>query len=271
MKYKLIVSDLDGTALKSDRTASDRTVKAIRDYQAAGGTFIICTGRMFESVLRVAPLLGLDKLNVPICAMDGGIIKESMTHKVIMLNTMPYRQTAAFASQCEELGCYFQIYSEDKLFVCEENDVNREYCSLTKVKMNVVGKLSDYILANKLKCVKVLIADQNADSFLEHFVGKYDQIQFFMSSPTYLDGASVDAGKGNALKCVAELFGIDLSETIAIGDSMNDISMVKEAALGVAVANAEDRLMRVADYVAPSNDEDGLAFIIEKAIADQLP
>ena len=270
MKYKLIVSDLDGTALRSDKTSSERTRQAIRDYRAAGGTFIISTGRMFESMLKVAPELGLDTLNVPICAMDGGIIKESRTGKLIEINTMPYEQAAAFAKECEEIGVYFQVYTEDKLFVKEENDINRTYCAITKVQMHPVGCLSEYILKNRLQCVKVLISSDKAESYLDRFVGRFDGIQFFLSDVEYLDGASVKAGKGNALKRIAQLFDVDMSETIAIGDSMNDVSMVSMASLGVAMGNADARLKKVAKMIAPSNNDDGLAYIIEKAIKDEL-
>lgn len=270
MKYKLIVSDLDGTALRDDRTASEETVRAIKEYQQAGGTFIISTGRMYESIVNNAYLLGLDEINIPICALDGGVIKESKTGKLIALHTMPYTQTASFARECERLGCYFQVYTEDKLYVEKENEINRHYCEVSKIKMHAVGKLSDFILKNKLQCVKVLIAHERADTFLNYFKDKYDGIQFFLSLSSYLDGASLEAGKGNALLSLAQHLDIDRKETVAIGDSMNDISMIEAAALGVAVENADDRLKRHADLIVPSNNEDGLAYLIHKAICDEL-
>ncbi|MBE5730887.1 MAG: HAD family phosphatase [Clostridiales bacterium] len=270
MKYKLIVSDLDGTALNSHRAVSPRTVKAIADYRKAGGTFILSTGRMYESVIQVVDSFGLGELNVPICAMDGGIIRESKTGKIIELNTLPYEKAAAFAAECERRGSYFQVYSVDKLYVAEENEINREYCAHTKVKMNVVGCLSKYISDNKLQCVKVLVASKTADAELEYFKDRIEGVQFFLSDVEYLDGASVKAGKGNALRTVAKHYGISLDNTIAIGDSMNDVSMVSIAGLGVAMGNADERLKRVAKMIAPSCDEDGLAVIIEKAIRDEL-
>lgn len=270
MKYKLIFSDFDGTALRSDRTVSAKTVQAVKDYRAAGGTFIISTGRMYESVLKCADMFGLTDINMPISAMDGGIIKESLSGKVIALNTMPYEQTADFAYECDKLGCYCQVYTQDKLYVERENDINRDYCNITKIKMHPVGKLGDYILKNKLACVKVLIAADNADSYLDYFRDKYSDIQFFLSFTRFLDGASKKAGKGNALKLLAEYLGVDKSATVAIGDSMNDISMLESAALGVAVANADDRLKKSADIIAPSCDEDGVADIIYRALRDEL-
>lgn len=270
MKYKLIVSDLDGTALRSDRTASPRLIDAIKRYRAAGGNFIISTGRMYESIVNNAHLLGLDGINLPICALDGGLIKESMTGRVIALHTMPYEQTAAFASDCERLGCYYQIYTENQLYVAEENDINRHYCEVSKISMKAVGRLSDYIKHNKTACVKVLVADKKADSYLDYFKDRYQNIRFFLSWASYLDGAALEAGKGNALITLARHLGVDMSRTVAIGDSMNDISMIQTAALGIAVANADDRLKCNANMFAPSNDEDGVAYILERAMADEL-
>lgn len=270
MKYRLIVSDFDGTVLRSDRTASERTINAIKAYREAGGTFVISTGRMFKSIVNHAHVLGLDGINIPVSAMDGGVIKESVTGKTIASFAIPYEQAAQFGLECERMGCYYQVYTEDTLFVAEENDFNRGYCEISKIGMTAVGRLSDYIIKNKLPCVKVLISDKNVESYLNYFKDRYADMQFFLSHISFLDGASIKAGKGNALGILADYLGVDMSETIALGDSMNDISMVKEAALGVAMANADDRLKKVADLIAPSNDDDGVAYVIERAIKDLL-
>lgn len=269
MKYKLIISDLDGTALRSDRTASERTRRAIAEYRAAGGIFTLSSGRMFESMLKVAPALGLD-FDIPMCAMDGGIIKMSESKRLLAIHVMPCESVACFAEECEALGIYFQVYTEDKLFVASENDINRRYCSITKIPMNPVGRLSEYVRRNRLACVKALIADPDAQSYISRFEGRFEGMNFFMSAPEYLDGAACEAGKGNALAFLAAHFGVDLSRTAAVGDSMNDISMIRAAGLGVAVANADDSLLAHARYLAPSNDEDGLAYLLEAATRDEL-
>lgn len=269
MKYKLVFCDFDGTLLRSDRTASKETIEAIKEYRSKGGIFIISTGRMFESIIGSLRLIGLDGVNMPVSAMDGGIIKESITQKTIALHTMPYGQVSDFARECENMGLYFQVYTKDSLIVAEENEINRNYCAITKVVMNKVGILSKFIEHNKLECVKVLIADKNVEKYLKYFDGKYKDIQFFLSAKEYLDGASVFAGKGNALKALASELNIDLEDTMAIGDSMNDISMVETAGVGIAMGNADERLKKIASFIAPSNDDDGVAKIIRKITYDE--
>ena len=157
MKYKLFVSDFDGTALKSDRTISPRLIKAIDEYRRAGGVFVISTGRMFESIVNHAHLLGLDGVNMPVSAQDGGVIKESITKKEIAVTPILKDDVLAFSLECERIGAYFQIYSSDTLFVAEENDFNLRYCAVSRIGKKVVGRLSDFIKRTPIDFVKVLM------------------------------------------------------------------------------------------------------------------
>lgn len=268
MKYKLFVSDFDGTALRSDRTVSDELIKAISEYSKAGGTFVISSGRMYESIVNHAHLLGLSDANMPICAQDGGVIK-TLSGAEIAITAMPKADVLAFALDCERLGLYYQIYSKDTLFVEKENEFNLKYCHVSKIGMRSVGKLSDFIASSKEEFVKVL-HHGDAEGGLKYFNGRYEGIRFFLSSATFLDGASINAGKGNALLKLCAHLGLDIADAIAIGDSMNDISMVEAAGLGAAVKNADDRLKAKADIVVPSNDEDGVAQLIYRAINDEI-
>ncbi len=112
MKYKIIASDFDGTLLRSDRTVSRRTVEAIARYRKEGGLFTVSTGRMFDSIRRSLDELGMQDVNVPIIAMDGGIIRESVSGKVLASYPMPKAEVVDFCERCEKIGCYFHIYTD---------------------------------------------------------------------------------------------------------------------------------------------------------------
>lgn len=269
MKYKLFVSDFDGTALRSDRTVSKKLIEAIKDYREAGGTFVISSGRMYESIVAHAHMLGLGDVNMPICSQDGGLIKESLSGKIIAVTAMPKSDVLAFVLECERLGRYCQIYSSDTLFVAEENEFNLKYCEVSKIGKRVVGKLSDFVASSDLDFVKVLLHG-DAEEGLRYFQGRYAGIRFFLSSATFLDGASINAGKGNGLKKLCAHLSIDVGESIAVGDSMNDISMIEAAGLGVAVANADVRLKDKAKLIVPSNDDDGVAYLLNMALYDKI-
>lgn len=100
---------------------------------------------------------------------------------------------------------------------------------------------------------------------LEDAVG--DKITLLYSNPYYLEIFPKEAGKGNAVKRLAEILGIPIENTYAAGDQENDISMLEAAGVGVAMLNATDAVKRVCDIVTDEdNDHDGLADVILRAI-----
>ena len=90
------------------------------------------------------------------------------------------------------------------------------------------------------------------------------------SAPIFLEVTSHDAGKGNALEYLAHYFSIPISQTVAVGDHLNDLSMVLRAGLGCAVDNAIPELKERADLVLPSVFDDGVAVLIERVLADEI-
>jgi Cof subfamily protein (haloacid dehalogenase superfamily) len=105
-------------------------------------------------------------------------------------------------------------------------------------------------------------------STLEETFG--DKLNCIKSDAEYLEILPENASKGLALEIIAQSLGIPMAEVIAAGDHFNDISMIKAAGLGVAVQNAEPEVLDAADYITASNDEDGVADVIEKVIAGLL-
>ena len=91
-----------------------------------------------------------------------------------------------------------------------------------------------------------------------------NDVQFQYSSDNFIDFVSKNGGKGEALRKVAALLNVPMEKTIAMGDHQNDVSMLKAAGLGIAVANAREEVKKAADYVTVSNDEDAVAEIINK-------
>ena len=96
-----------------------------------------------------------------------------------------------------------------------------------------------------------------------------DQLNIVFSKPFFLEATDKNASKGTALLKVAEMYGIKPQEVIAIGDSENDISMIRNAGLGIAVANAKERIKKEADFVTLSNNESGVAYAINKFIFNE--
>ncbi len=271
MKYKLIFSDFDNTMLRSDLTVGEKTIAAIKDYIARGGHVVVCTGRMTCSINSWREKLGIGDQPIPTVGFAGSHIVDR-DDKTLHIETMDVDEVIRMLKMGEELGVYTHFYDTDYVYVAEENDINRNYRAITGAKLKVVGKLSDYLAAHRdMSVVKSMVVTAHTD--MPRVVEAYRTlglkgIDAVTSNPNFLDFTASTAGKGEGLRRVAELLGIPMSETIAVGDNQNDISMIKAAGLGVAVGNALPEVKEIADYVAVPNDQDPIAQIIAEFCGD---
>lgn len=276
MKYKLIASDFDGTLANSRDFISPENEAAIADYIAAGGVFTVSSGRMYASVMRKIKALNLDKYGIPVMSFQGALVTDSVTGEHIYKRLMNRELVAEIAEYCEEKGYYFHTYSADEIFIAEKNELSEAYCKAVHVEQyaRYVGKVSEFLRNNDVELVKGLVINFDPIKLEEirrelnaHFDGR---VSFMNSSTMLVECVDNSAGKGNALLHVAEKLGIDRSETVAIGDAMNDLSMIRAAGMGCAVANAAEKLKEEADFLAVSNDDNAVAQIIRLALKDKL-
>lgn len=265
-KYKLVVSDFDGTLRRSDDTVSEHTKKVIAEFKRRGGIFTISTGRMHKAIASRIADVGLTG-RFPLMSFQGAFIRDSESGDVLLKLPIERDFAIEVANECKRLNIYCHYYTFDELYIPEITESNTIYCKLNRITPTVVGDLAAHLKNNREEIAKVLcIVDtdkiQAAQKTLNAKFG--DRASVFISAPQLLEVVSSKAGKGNGLKFAAKLNNIDLSETIAVGDEMNDYTMIQAAGLGVAVSNANEKLKSVADYITLSNDEDGVAAVIEK-------
>ena len=267
MKYELIFCDFDGTLLRNDLTVGEKSVKAIKDYISRGGNFVICTGRMSRSMDGWLDYLGIRNQRIAVAGFQGTHIADT-SGKLLYCDYIDPDSVYKIMELGKRLGVYTHFYDPDWVYVEEENDINREYRRITSVPLKVVGDLCSYIKSHPdLKVVKAMaVAPEDK---LDEVRAQYEKldlkgVQFQYSSDNFIDFVSESGGKGEGLKKVAALLDIPIEKTIAVGDHQNDVSMLKAAGLGIAVANAREEVKKAADYVTVSNDEDAVAEIINK-------
>lgn len=272
MKYKMITSDFDDTLLRSDNTISQRTKDAIVAYVKAGGVFTISTGRMHESIQKRLIDAGIDNMSFPLISFQGALVTDSITREHIYEKPMDKELALAFARECERMGLYYHCYSFDTLYVKSITEENEFYCKVCDIEAKEVGDLIEFIQKTDIVIAKMLVieSEQNMPETLKTMISRFPQANIVTSNPRLLEIVNKDAGKGNTLLRVAKSLGIKGEECIAIGDSMNDYSMIEAAGLGVAVDNACDALKKIAGLITTSNNEEGVAKILEDATADIL-
>ena len=269
MKYKLIASDFDNT-IYDGQQVSPRVIQAIAEYRRAGGKFVVATGRIFESIRKKVPGLGVDD---EVIACQGAAVYDMRNSEVLERFPLPYEIAKKVVDYYEAKGDVCHAYADREFFVAEENPFSKVYAEYCEVTPHYLG----YPLSKHLptmpwvnKVISILPEDV-IDGRLEEVAALLgSEAEVTKSAPMFLEVTSAKAGKGNSLIALAGRLGIPIEETVAVGDNLNDLSMVRAAGLGVAVANGVPALKDAADLVIPSVSEGGVAELIHRILRDEL-
>ena len=260
--FRLLALDLDGTLLNSSLKVSDRNGEAVRRALAAGVNVVLATSRWYLLAKRTADRLGI---TTPLICNNGAIVKtpdngEELLH--LRLDQEVAREVAALA---DENGWETFTTIEDDTFMRMRPGVVPERLP---AGLRVSESQADEISKRQPTTVLVFGNDavvQIADRFLD---GYRERAKFSLNRPNNLPHYVIlthpDAEKSRALELVCEELGVPLSETIAMGDSESDLEMIQRAGLGIAMGNAPDEVQRAALHIAPTNDDDGVAWAIER-------
>ncbi|WP_028560449.1 Cof-type HAD-IIB family hydrolase [Paenibacillus pinihumi] len=266
MPYKLIAIDVDDTLLNDELQVTARTKQALQQAIEQGVTVTLATGRMYASAQNIARQI---ELNVPIITYQGSLVKTLLDGQVIYERYVPTEAAKKLYEYCEAKGLHLQLYVDDVLYVKEENDKIAGYSRLSKIPYVVAPNFADLVLQPQMK---MLIIDEpelldKVAVELKALIG--DIAHITKSKPHFLEIMHKEGTKGHALAFLASHIGCTLEEAIGIGDSWNDHEMLEMAGLGVAMGNALPSLKEIANYVTRSNNEDGVAHVIEKFVLGQ--
>lgn len=262
-KYKLIAADLDDTLLNDKLQVSEENKIAIKKAQEMGTTFTIATGRMFRSAYPIAKELDIKG---PIISYQGAYIKNVENGEVLVEYAVPIELAKEVIKTGYDAGVHINLYINDKLYVDSVTSEGIMYSNQAKVDLNPVGNLLDFINCAPTKII--YIADSEILNTLQNKLQeKYGKSLYITKSkPYYLEFLHPHASKGYALKKLAEEMGIARDEIICFGDSYNDIDMIEFAGLGVAMGNAPEDIKKIADSVADTNNNNGVAKFLSKYV-----
>ena len=266
INYPLIISDFDGTLLRSDGTIAPETKLAIDGYIAAGGKFGICTGRMTGSILPRAKELGLKGL---VASYQGSVVSDIESGALLVDGFIPFDGAVKICKVFEEMGLHTHVYTLDKFYVNMDDEALSMYERVCSVKGDVVlsEPLSALVAREKLKVRKVLAMVEPADkkrifSAVEKALGEEFYVTY--SAASLVEITSKTFKKGSAVRFMADYYHVPVERTVAVGDSLNDLPMLDAAGLGLAVRNADEMLKDKAISFEYSNDENAIGRIIER-------
>lgn len=264
--YKMIAIDIDDTLLNDDLQVTQTTMQALKKAADEGVFITLATGRMFASAKQVANQIDL---NVPLITYQGSLIKNLKDETVIYERFVPEDVVAYLFDFCVEHQLHIQTYYEDRLYVLEDNEKIKNYVKQSNVPYHVE---TDVEKLKHTPAIKIVIIDDpdKLDQLALKFKPKFgNKVHITKSKPYYLEFLHPEGNKGSALRFLAETFQCPQDQTIAVGDSWNDREMIEYAGLGVAMGNAVQELKDIANYITLTNNENGVAHVIEKFILNE--
>ena len=267
MAYKLIALDVDGTIRSHDHPTSERTRRTIQSVKDAGAVVTIATGRSYKSGASAASDVNL---TAPIVTFQGAHVADPRTGEVLWHAPLTCDMTAAALDALTGWnGVQAAGYLGDEIFVTEMTDWARAYGERTGVGVRVVD--SDELASISLSRIVVHGEDdvikRLEQSLKTHFDG---DMYITRSLPYFCEILHPNGGKDKALEWLCGHLGVSRDQTIAFGNGYNDVHMLEWAGKSVAVGDAVDEVLEIADVVAPPMEEDGVAQVLDDLLEKGL-
>jgi Cof subfamily protein (haloacid dehalogenase superfamily) len=259
-RISLVLSDVDGTLVTSDKKLTPRAVSAARALRNKGIPFTVASSRPPFGLKSVVGELGLDQ---PFASFNGGFLGRP-DGEALAEHWIPTQIAAEAIHYFEQWG--FEIWAfTAREWLCRDSEgayVAHEMRTVSQ-KPTVVKSFDPFLDA--LGKIVAVSADRDRLAQCEAAAQARfgDLAGVARSQAYYLDVTHPEANKASALKTIAAALGAPLSECVAIGDGVNDLGMLQTAGFGIAMGNGVEALRAEADYVTASNEEDGFARAIE--------
>lgn len=269
MKYKLIVMDMDDTLLRDDHTISDENKKAIKKAQENGVKVILASGRPTFAIRDYAKQLELDKYGSYILSYNGAVITDCSTDQNIFERSLTKETAHKLYDLSREHNVHIHTYVNDDIVTEEANEYTEIERVITGMKVKTIDDFKQVVSGNVIK-VLMLEEPEYLKKVEEKLKPKVaDQLNMTISKPFFLEFMDKEVDKSTSLARLIDKINIKKEEVIAIGDSYNDLGMIKFAGLGVCVENAPEDIKTYADYVTASNMDHGVAKTIEKFVFEK--
>ena len=292
--YKFVAIDLDGTMLNSYGIVTENTKNVIKKVLNEGIEVIIASGRPIDSIKTIAKEIESKKYFI---AGNGALIYDIQNDRIIYEKYMSKEKVLEIIKICEENSISYNLYTEttiiakalkyNVLYYHKENLKKEEN---KRTNITIVDDIHKYVenLENP-RFLKITVCDENKFVF-QSIIKKLRKVSnievldvLHMSRKMIKQGTEdipieyyyteislKDVDKWNAIAFLMEKMNLKKEEVVAIGDNMNDKIMIENAGLGVAMGGSTPNIINIADYVTTSNNDEGVANVLEKIIKEEL-
>lgn len=259
---KMVMSDIDGTIYTPETGITQEVKDCIHSLEKKGVKFVIATGRTYASAKYMA-----DKAEVkcPLVCYQGGLIC-SYDGEILNAEYLDEKIARRIITDFKKRNIHLNVYVNDTLYVENDNKYIKDYIGDKGIDYFKVNSFDDLNFSRLNKMLAIVYDEKFIDDLIQELRQKYPEIYAVKSFKYFCEIASNRASKGNALKFLADKYGISLDEVFAIGDQNNDIEMVQTAGIGAAMGNGTPEIKAAADYTADTVQNNGFVKAVQKFV-----
>ncbi len=269
--YRIIALDLDGTLLNDRKEISPRTYRALAEAHRMGAEIVPSTGRIYNTLPETVARLPFLRY---IIEANGAQVYDIREHKVLHQALLDLDKAMEIYRYLDEIDCIYDCYLDGKgycpaaFYAIAEKYTSDGYD--TAHFLGTRSPLSDYksaLIARGEALQKISIFFQHREEkipVMEALTNRFPWAAISTSVPNNIEINSSLATKGEAIRFLCRHLGTDLDHVIAFGDSINDLDAIRTAGTGVAMGNALPIVKEAADIVTGTNEQDGIAMVLEE-------
>ena len=274
MNMKMVCLDLDGTLLTHEKTITQRTRRALERAAEAGVLVVPATGRFFSGIPQAVRVLPFIRYAI-VC--NGAQLYDRAEDRILRRWDIPLDRAMAVLDYMETLPVIYDCFLDDWSYVSDGYlEVMDTYipdpviCEALRKLRRPVGSLRRFLAerGEPVQKLQMFFRDRAVqDRVTAEMPGLFPDMAITSAMDNNLEINAGEATKGHGLKALCGLLGVDPEDTAAFGDGVNDLTMIRAAGLGVAMGNGVPALKAAADRVALTNEEDGVAVLLEELLA----
>lgn len=267
MSKKLLALDIDGTLTNSEKEISPATLDKLIEIQERGHKVAIASGRPYSGIRRIARQCHLDRYGGYVLCFNGGKIINCETEETVYQSALDNGVVKELYDYALSKGAGMVTYEDDTVITGTAIDGYMAMeAELNYMEIKQLFNFRDYITFPLNKCLMTAEDDKAHEMELEIAEKYKGRVDVFRSEPFFVEIMPVGVNKATSLQRLLAILDMQVSSLIACGDGYNDLTMIKYAGVGVAMANAQQVIKDNADYITLSNDEDGLVPVMDRFI-----
>ena len=267
MGYKLIAMDLDGTLNNDQKVITEKTKAALMAAQEKGIRLALASARPSPGLFKERDILRLQDHQGILMSYNGGRIVDAETGHVLFETSMDLEETKQVLRKLETLPVTPILDDGVQFYVTDKDGYKVDYeCRNNNMVCWEVGNLADFLTFAPIKILMSVQPEELAEVQTQIAAFLPESLTVVQTAAFYLEVIPKVINKGQGIRDICKVLGIEPAEVVSFGDAANDIPMLEAAGMGVAMGNAQEAVKQAADMVTLSNNEDGIAAALEQLL-----